>query len=420
MLTIATVIASLFSTAGIAHIPSPPSPNQCSQTSAASIETLRRKAQRKWLAGDFNAAASGFRQIVALDQCTTAKASMLVDDLRDLAVIATEIGSDDEARKLYQSELEILERDGRVRDAGLVRTSLGEILQIDGDFPKAEAEYHAAIDIFRRIGSSGDLLLVTTLDELGWLYVTWGRLDQGARLLDEARSDAARNPVTLDPSLVRHFDTQAAYRAILGQYTEAQRLWRKAIEMGEKCYGSLSYEFDPVVMHLGQASVRIGDYKTAREMFERYLAIESRLTRPPSTSKAMVTAELAHLLTQQHQYREAESLFVDAVETMRLAPESAPLSRSVVLLYYGDYFTAINEWANAEQLYRQALDLQQEVLGNTRAVAPLMEALSKSLRKLHRKNEANDLAAEARKIRERQPDALYSRNTVDVQALRRH
>lgn len=81
---------------------------------------------------------------------------------------------------------------------------------------------------------------------------------------------------------------------------------------------------------------------------------------------------------------------------------------------------AQRDWQGAEQRYRQAPDLQRGVLGDTRAVASSMERLAQALRKLHQKNEAQELMAEARRIWIAQPDLLYSRNTVDVQAFRQH
>jgi len=394
-------------------------PAKCSVANRDSIENTREAAHREWAAGHFAAAAAKYRQIIELDKGAGSGAEIPVQDLHNMAVLSTEIGFDAAARGYYQSELEFFQRTGREREAGSVYTALAEISQSDGDYSKAESEYKQAMVALERTDLGGSSLR-TVLDDLGWLYVIWGRLNEGSRLLNEARSIAEPNPAGGDPSLIRHLDTQAAYKSLLGQYNEAQRLWRKAIILRESLYGPQGYQYDNVLMHFGQASVHLGDYQTAKEMFQRYLTIESGVARPLTTPRALVTGELANLMTQQHQYTEAEPLFQQAIELIRVGPEKSPLSLSLILCYYGDYFMAREDWTNAEQRFRQAVALQEGILGDTRVVASSMDSLSKALRKLHRKKEAEVLAAKAESIRASQPDLLYSRNTVDVQTLRQH
>jgi tetratricopeptide (TPR) repeat protein len=391
----------------------------CTATHAASLQRMRQTAQQEWARGNLDEAAKQYRQIIDLDRSHASHDAVPAGDLHNLAVLSSEIGLDDAARMYYEWELGILQRHGRIVDAGVVYTALAELSQTSGHFSKAEAEYKRAIATFDHSSYPSDLHVVAALDELGWLYITWGRLEDGSRLLDEARAKAEHSPLS-SPSAIRHLDTQAAYRVILGEYTQAQRLWKQALTIGASYYGPQAHEYDNVLMHFGQASVRIGDYKTAEDMLQRYIANEGPASSPMNTTRAMVTSELAHLYTTQHRYPAARSLFEKAVAMMQDAPEKAPLSRSMVFSYFGDYLMAQCDWQAAEQRYRQALTLQQGVLGDTRAVASSMERLSKALRKLHRKNEAEELIAEARRIWVAQPDLPYSRNTVDVQAFRQH
>jgi tetratricopeptide (TPR) repeat protein len=409
MLTIATTVVSLFCAAG----PTMPS----AAMSGKCVEAMRRAAKQEWARGRFDAAVSAYRRIIELDRRVAGQGELPVGDLHGMAVLSSEVGADGDARRYYQSELEILQRHGRLLEAGAVYTALAELSQFDGEFRRAEVEYKQALAVLQRSGPNS-LALATVLENLGWLYVTWGRLNDGSRLLDEGQSVAQRCQCSQSASWIRHLDTQAAYRTILGQYTEAQRLWRQAITLEENLDGGVGFTYDNILMHFGQASLHIGDFKTAKEMFQRYLAIESRISRPYKTPRAIVTGELANLMAQQRDYDSARSLFEQALGMMR--PEKAPLSLSLLLCYYGDYFMAREDWANAERRYREALALQEEVLGDTRVAASSMDSLSKALRKQHRKTEARELTEKADKIRSAQPDLLYSRNTVDVQAFRQH
>ncbi len=388
----------------------------CAAGPRPSIQWMRQTAQQEWSRGHFDEAAKLYRQILALDRLQASHDAVPSADVHNMAVLSSEMGLDDDARMYYEWEIGILQRHGRTVDAGVAYTALAELSQAAGHFSKAEAEYKRAIAMLDH-ADPGDLYVVAALDELGWLYITWGRLADGSRLLDEAHAKAEHSALS-SVSAIRHLDTQAAYCVILGRYTEAQRLWKQALKIGESYYGPQAHQYDNVLMHLGQASVRIGDYKTAEDMLQRYISIEGQTSEPMNATRAMVISELAHLFTAQHKYSAAQALFEKAVVMVEGAREKAPLARSMVFSYFGDYLMAQGDWRGAEHGYRQALQLQQEVLGDTRAVASSMERLSRALRKLHRKNEAEELMAEARRIWIAQPDLLYSRNTVDVQAFR--
>ena len=345
---------------------------------------------------------------------------MPLDDLHNLAVLSSEAGLEDDARRYYQLELDAIQRQNLRGDAGDVYIALGEQSQASGFFSQAEADYKSAIAKFDH--SAGPVVVhqVIALDDLGWLYVTWGRLDEGTRLLDEGYMKAARSLALDDPLLIRHLDTQAAYRTLLGQYTEAKRLWERALKIREKYYGPQARQYDNILMHLGQASVQLGDFKTAQEMFQRYLTIEAPVSGSRNDSKALALAELGHLLTQQRMYSDAQLFFAKALAIVGKMPEDVPLSRSLVFRYFADYLMTQHDWEGAVQRYRQSLALQQRVLGDTRVVASSMELLSQALRKAHHKPEAEQLTTEVRRIREEQPGLLYSQNTIDLKSLRPH
>ncbi|HTW66565.1 MAG TPA: tetratricopeptide repeat protein [Bryobacteraceae bacterium] len=303
---------------------------------------------------------------------------------------------------------------------GSVYINLGEQAQDTGRFSIAERNYRRAIAEFGESADPPDWRKVIALDDLGWLYVTWGRLNDGSRLLDEARAYAGENSGTRDPLVIRHLDTQAAFCVLLGRYTEAQHLWNQALQIGATYYRGDASQYDSILIHFGQASVRFGNYRTAQAMFERYLKIESQGSAPQSEEDAIVVGELAHLFTAEHKYSSAEPLFENSLAIMQKLPEEAPLSSSLLFSYYGDYFMAQGKWGDAAQRYRRALTLQKKVLGETRVTAASMVLLAKALRRLHRKHEAGQLTAEAGKIRAAQPDLAYAQDTVDVQSLRAH
>jgi tetratricopeptide (TPR) repeat protein len=340
-------------------------------------------------------------------------------DLQIKAVQAAEAGQYDEARKYYLQEAETLLATGKCSEAGEVYLELGEIAQIHGEFSVAEGNYKRGLELLERTSQPNDAQLVRALDDRGWLYVTWGRFADGSRLLGQARTKADRAQPH-DPALIRHLDTQAAYLVVAGKYSEAQKNWNRALEIGKMNYGPESPQYDNILVHFGQGSALYGDYGVAEQMFRRYLAIEgnSRDGSPSTTAHAVAAGELAHVYTELHKYSEAQASFDDATRILNHNPDQAPLVRSMVLTYLGDYYMVRGDWSNAQSQYREALRVQQYVLGENRAVATAMISLSKALKKLHLTDQAKDLTARAKAIFEAEKNPLRDQ-TVDVLALRR-
>jgi tetratricopeptide (TPR) repeat protein len=341
----------------------------------------------------------------------------LVQDLQLRASRAALLGNYEEARKYYFQELDLLVADGKQVEAGGVYLELGELTQIHGAFPAAESDYKTGLDLLKRYAQPNDLRLVGAMDDLGWLYITWGRFLEGSRLMDLARTKAQEAQQN-DPDLIRHLDMQAAYQLVTGRYSEAKKDWNRALDIGKMSYGPDGPEYAAILVHLGQANALYGDYDAASQMFRRFFEIEDPVSTLPSTSRAMAAGELAHAYVQLRKFSDALPWFDQALSIFKGDQDRAPLVHSILLSYLGDYYMAQDKWRNAESEYRQALDLRRKVLGDNNAVAASMISLSKALQKLHLKEEAKDLLARAKAIVENQKRPPLDQ-TVDVMALRR-
>jgi tetratricopeptide (TPR) repeat protein len=340
-------------------------------------------------------------------------------EVHDVQARPPRVANFDEARQLYLQKANLLLANGKQAEAGANYIELGEITQVHGLLPAAEAIYKKGIGLLKRSEQPNDPRLVIALDDLGWLYITWGRVLDGARLLDQARSKADLVQPD-DPRLIRHLDTQAAYLLVEGKYSEAEKSWTQALDIGKMNYGPDSPEYDSILVHYGQGSEIMGDYKNAEQLFQRYLAIEDRQPPAEPSARAVAAGELARIYTELHKYSQAQSWFNTATSIMNLDPDHAPLARSIILSYLGDYYMAQGEWFKAQAPYRDALSIQQKVLGDNRAVAASMMSLSNALKKLHLKDEAKDLVKRAQAILSvQQKQNPLADETVDVMALRR-
>lgn len=268
------------------------------------------------------------------------------NDLRILnikAIQASNSGQFDQACELYAHELDLLLAQSRHVEAATVYTEIGEIEQIQRKFPAAEISYQKGLALFRHYAQPNDLRFVTALDDLGWLYVTWNRPRQAARLMSEAHEKAAHVSPN-DPGLLRHLDTQAAYLSVGGRYSEAERDWKRALAIGDSLFGSDSPNDDNLLVHFGQASARYGDYTTAADMFRRYLSIEDHVKGSPPTSRATAAGELAHVYSEQHKFPDAKRWFDESIGIFTSEPDAEPLTYSLVVSYLGDYYMAQRDW----------------------------------------------------------------------------
>ena len=122
--------------------------------------------------------------------------------------------------------------------------------------------------------------------------------------------------------------------------------------------------------------------------------------------------------TNLQKFQEAEPLLVESIRMVESRPDKVPLAHALILSYFGDYYMARSQWPEAEIQYRKALKMREDMLGESAPdVASAMVSLSKALRKLHRKQEAEQLLERASCIMVLQKNPLYTGRSVDVRAL---
>ena len=387
------------------------------ETHPVSVEDLRRSALQHSKEGQFEAALNCYREIIRRADASEKPDQTLPDDLHNIASISSALGRYQDAERFYRRAADILERRGETVDAGLTYTSLAEVLQIEGSFANAEASYSKAVVLLNQYAGSGDLRTAKALNAMGWLYTLWGKVDKAKQILQKALTAATRALPEDSPKLILFLDVQASFLTTTGKYSEAEKLWRKALQIGKKAYPGDGFEYEEVFLHLGQAYATVGDERSAEEMFRSFLAIQKPVGTP-SVTEAVVRAELGKTYTNLQNFKQAEPLLLESVRMIEGIPGKVPLAHALILSYFGDYNMARAQWTDAEVQYRKALKMREDMLGESAPdVAASMLSLSKALRKLHRKQEAEQLLERASCIMVLQKNPVYTGGTIDVRAL---
>lgn len=393
--------------------------NVVANSDQAALDGLRQNAYESWKQGRLADALLCYEQLLRISESSQVPAAQLADDLQSMGVLYGEAGRYAEAKKDFQRELDVILASDSQAASGRAYLSLAGVLQLEGAFSAAEASYKNAIDAFERYAGPYDEQTATALNSLGWLYTLWGKMDEAGQFLQRGWSAAEKGLAPNNPARIRFLDTKASFLTAAGKYSDAERLWKQALEIGEKSYIGQEGKYDEVFLHIGQLYSILHEYQSAENMFQRFLAVEKQMIRTNMSVRAVVTAELARIYTDEHKYADAESLFSKSIQLLDSERDKVPLSYSLVQSYFGDYYMERSKWRDAEAQYRSALKMRTAMLGdNATDVATSMFSLSKALRKLHRKKEADQYMAQAVAIAASQKIGLYRADTIDVRAFR--
>jgi len=297
--------------------------------------------------------------------------------------------------------------------------SMGALLGLEGNFPEAEGNLKSAIAGFTKHAGPNDLRTAKAWNTLAWVYSAWGSMDHAGAALDQAQSIVQRGLPSDSIERIPFLDYHAEYLTQIGRYTEAEKLWRQALEIAEQSLGQMSTQFDAVLLHMGRMYSSIGDYKSAQEALERFLSIEKTAMPGGSLSQAVALGELGNTYAHLGDHSQAEPTLAKSIDMLRTIPGNVPLADALVGTYLGDYYMTQQRWSDAADQYRQALQTRQELIPNTPLVAGSMSALSRALEKLKRKVEAKRYRKQAEAILSEQHNPFFRGDTVDVKSLQR-
>lgn len=200
--------------------------------------------------------------------------------LNDLAVVYNEEGRNKEAEPYYLKALKIREKKLGPYDLAVADTlnNLGNLYKDVRNFPEAEKTYKRAFDIYKKddIKGSTDEYLAMTCNNMGRLYIAWGRLDEAIPLLkqaieigDKALGEDNEHVVDTVGKLARIYEAK-------GRAEEAKPLYRRYLKHVLKALGMT--EDDPNAMdevkNFAQNLRDDNDVKSA-EMLEKAIHYET-------------------------------------------------------------------------------------------------------------------------------------------------
>ncbi len=194
----------------------------------------------------------------------------------------------------------------------------------------------------------------------------------------------------------------AFLHATLGQFEEAEGLFKRALELREKNAGPSDLQVAKTLDTLSQMYVNQSRLGEAEPLMRRALAIAEKALPRTDPFVSKLVNDLAVVLEQQGKLLEAEGYYKRAIASLELVkgPNNIEVARAVGNLAVT--YQHLGRYDEAVELHRRALPILEKSLGqNHPDVATQLGNMAGLLQALDRYQEAENLLKRALAIREK-------------------
>jgi CHAT domain-containing protein/tetratricopeptide (TPR) repeat protein len=220
----------------------------------------------------------------------------------------------------------------------------------------------------------------------------------------ERLEEAAEHYVALgesDPAYSTALSDLGTAVARAGDYAGGERLFREALALDRKHFGSDHERLIAPMTNLADALWRQGSFAEAEALYRETLALQRRIFGAGDPNVALGLLNLGKVLLEKHDNRGAESVLQEVLSLLRTsAAEPAYFSRdegiATALLQLGAVKADLREFEDAERLYREALAMWRRISeggGASPAPAPARPSSRGSRGALFRRANASTQAA---------------------------
>jgi len=286
--------------------------------------------------------------------------------LHNLAALYEVMGKYGKARQLAQEALDILKRLHGVDHPKYALTlhNLAGICASMEEYAEAEQHYLQAIEIRRRTLGEDHIDYATSLGNLAGLYDRIGAHAKAEPLFREALATHGRLLGERHPLYLSSLDNYAGVCAEMGRYAEAEKCYQQALSMRREVLGNTHPDYATSLNNLGALYGLTGEYAEAARLHQEEIHIHERMPGADPRSLATSYANLGSVHVSMAEFAKAEKFFNSARELAQKAGENSSFY-ALVLTKLADVYAETGDYAKAEPLYRQALDIQKETLEQT-------------------------------------------------------
>jgi CHAT domain-containing protein len=327
--------------------------------------------------------------------------------MHNLALVRLDRGEFNDALALLSRALEIRRRtrtdDQSLADSlDLVALSLIRLKRFD----VAEKSLAEALTIREAHADAAPLALAQTLEFVALMHRRSGRVDDAGPPVERSIS-LRRQHAPGHPDVAAGLEILGDLRYLAGDWAGASRIWSEARSIVERSLGPDHVAVAALLNRLALAEAANGNLPQARTLREQSLSIGERWLAPCSPYSAIFVNDLAISSWEEKEYFEARRLYRkaaaildDCLEKTGVSPN--PSTRATTALNEAAIAAEMGDWAEAERLYRTAVDMWSKTLGADHAfVARGLDGLADVVASQGRFDEARRLYEQVLAMRRR-------------------
>ena len=269
-----------------------------------------------------------------------------------------------------------------------------------GKIAEDEIRWYDAAEHYRRAAGLADEMFL--IGKAADFFLRTGDYDDALHFSKKALERARRlkNLFGLrDRQVSKSLDRLATSYRFLGRHSEAEPLYRQAIEIDKATVGEMHSDYASGLGSLAELLRDLSRYKEAEPLYRQAIEIDKTTIGETHPKYAIDLNNLAILLKSTGRYEEAEPLFRQAVEITRTALGETHPDYATHLNNLATLLQDLGRYEEAERLYRQAMKITKASLGETNPdYATRLNNLAAVLRKTGRYDEAEPLYRQAIEI----------------------
>jgi eukaryotic-like serine/threonine-protein kinase len=230
-----------------------------------------------------------------------------------------------------------------------------------GEYERAESLFRQAAALLRAEPGVNAGEIAAPLSRLGDLLRRRGQLDEAVALLDEAIGLAELAGDTI--LLANGLNDLGLARYDQGDFAEAERLHRRALELRSSAYGSRHNRTATSLQNLALAVAQLNRGSEAEALYREALVIYRETLGGEHTEVATTLTSLGRSLSERGEFEEAIPLLSEALRINRSRLGNGHPHVALVLNDLGSVRARQGRFEEAETIFRDALELREQALG---------------------------------------------------------
>jgi tetratricopeptide (TPR) repeat protein len=220
------------------------------------------------------------------------------------------------------------------------------------------------LEIYKKLQDAEHPDIATSINDLAGLYRVQGRYTEAEPLYKQALEMRQKLLGSEHPDIATSLNNLAALYQAQGRYTEAEAFSKKALEMYKKLLGADHPNVAASLNNLVALYQAQGRYTEAEAFSKKALEMYKKLLGPKHPDIATSLNNLAALYQAQGRYQEAEIFYKKALEMYKELPDAEHPDVANPLNNLAALYQAQGRYREAEPLYKQALEMRQKLLGS--------------------------------------------------------